>query len=132
VTSTIAIVEDDDIMREALHGLILSFGYEPLTFASAEDYAASACSVDCLILDVRLPGIGGLQLHRHLRDAGHAPPVIFLTSYGDDDTRARALSGGALFVLSKPADDETILACIDAALARTAAGSHPLSKPGPE
>jgi FixJ family two-component response regulator len=117
---TIAIVDDDLGIREALSGLVQSLGYEPRLFASAEDYLATAgqLAVACMIVDIRMPGMSGLELQARLNSLGNRPPVIFLTSYLDEATRSRALEGGASHFLSKPVDDEVLVHCLNAVLAR--------------
>lgn len=106
-------------MRDALEALVESLGLRALTFASASDYLSSAerPSVDCVILDVQMPGMNGLDLQSRLVEAGDAPPIIFVTSYGSDAVRNRALRGGAMCVLEKPVQDRVIIGCIETALA---------------
>jgi FixJ family two-component response regulator len=117
---TIAIVDDDRGIREALSGLVQSLGYQPMLFASAEDYLASAnqSAVACMIVDVRMPGMSGIELQAWLNSQGARPPIIFLTSYLDEATRSRALEGGARHFLVKPVDDEVLISCLNAALAQ--------------
>jgi len=114
----ISIVDDDESVREALCGLLRSVGFAVNSFASAEGFLASKQleSANCLVLDVRMPGMGGFELLRQLT-AGHREiPVIFITAYEEDGTRARALSGGAGAVLIKPFSEEAILSAIHSAL----------------
>ena len=116
--SLIAVVDDDESVREALMGLLRSAGYGAETYASAEEFLRSGGLQDteCLILDVRMPGIGGVELRRYLELAGHDIPVIFITAHGDDSTRAQALGANVVEFLTKPFDDEALLEAIDRAL----------------
>ena len=114
----ISIIDDDESVRGALHGLMRSVGFEVNVFASAEEFLDSdrLRNTDCLILDVRLPGMNRLELQRHLATSHSEIPIIFITSYEDDEVRARALNAGALDYLLKPFNDEDLLDAIDAAL----------------
>ena len=114
----ISIVDDDDAVRNSLDDLIRSIGFQTQGFASAEAFLNSngACDTACLILDVRMPGMNGLDLQRHLVAANRQIPIIFITSHGDDDARARALDAGAVAFLYKPFREEELLNAIDAAL----------------
>lgn len=122
-TPTIAVVDDDAAIREALDGLILSLGYRSRLFASAEEFLACAdlAEIDCLIVDVKMPGLSGLELQERLNSAGDRPPTIFMTSYSDEATRSRAFAGGASNFLGKPVDDEILIRCLGAALAQPGA-----------
>nr|WP_319005052.1 response regulator [Acuticoccus sediminis] len=119
VPPIVAVVDDDESMRDALEALIDSLGYRARTFASADDYLRSKGEVDvgCMILDVQMPGTNGLDLQTQLVEANAAPPIIFVTSYGDDNVRRRAMRGGALYVLEKPVQDRVIIRCLEEALA---------------
>jgi FixJ family two-component response regulator len=114
----ISVVDDDDSVRESLRGLIRSVGFEVKVFASAEEFLNSDAlrNTDCLILDVRMPGMNGLELHRHLAASHSEIPVIFITAHGDEDVRSQALNGGAVAYLLKPFSEEALLNAIDAAL----------------
>jgi FixJ family two-component response regulator len=114
----IAIVDDDDALRNSLDNLLRSVGFRAHGFASAEAFlqAQPAPETACLLLDVRLPGMNGLALQRHLAGAHWGIPIIFVTAYADDDVRARALAAGAVAFLSKPCREEELLAAIEAAL----------------
>ncbi len=114
----ISVVDDDDSVRESLGGLIRSVGFAVKVFSSAEEFLNSAHLSDtqCLILDVRMPGMNGLELHRHLAANHFAIPVIFITAHGDEEARVRALNGGAVEYLLKPFGEEALLKAIDAAL----------------
>ena len=114
----ISIIDDNDSVRESLQRLMRSVGFAMNVFASAEEFLDSnrLRNTDCLILDVRLPGMNGLELQRHLATSHSEIPIIFITSYEDDEVRARALNAGALDYLLKPFNDEDLLDAIDAAL----------------
>jgi FixJ family two-component response regulator len=114
----ISIIDDDDSVRESLQRLMRSVGFVVNVFASAEEFLDSDClrNTDCLILDVRLPGMNGLELQRHLATSHSEIPIIFITSYEDDEVRARALNAGAVDYFLKPFDDEDLLNAIDVAL----------------
>jgi FixJ family two-component response regulator len=114
----ISIVDDDESIREALCGLLRSVGFAVNAFASAEEFLAShqLGSTDCLVLDVRMPGMGGIELRRQLVANHYEIPVILITAYEDEGMRARALSGGVRAVLFKPFDDQGLLNEIHSAL----------------
>jgi FixJ family two-component response regulator len=114
----ISIVDDDDSVRESLQRLMRSVGFAVNVFASAEEFLDSdqLRYTHCLILDVRLPGMDGLELQRHLAASHSEIPIIFITSYEDDEARARALNTGAVDYFLKPFDDEDLLNAIDVAL----------------
>lgn len=116
---TIAVVDDDAAIREALDGLIQSLGYNCRLFASAEEFLCRAdlAGIDCVIVDVRMPGLSGLELQERLNESGDRLPTIFMTSYSDDATRSRALSGGAVDFLGKPVDDQVLIRSLAEALA---------------
>ena len=114
----ISIIDDDESVREALWGLVRSVGLVVSTFASAEEFLNSGHfgNADCLILDVCMPGMGGIELQRQLV-AGHCDvPVIFITAHEDEGMRAQALRGGAEAVLIKPFSEEALLTAIHTAL----------------
>ena len=114
----IAIVDDDDSLRDSLDNLIRSVGFRVEGFASAEAFLQSqrAPETACLILDVRMPGMSGLELQQQLGAANGHIPIIFVTAYADDDVRARALAAGAVAFLSKPCREEDLLTAIEVAL----------------
>jgi FixJ family two-component response regulator len=114
----ISIVDDDASVREATKGLIRSLGYSAATFASAEEYLRSERVRDtsCLIADVQMPGMSGVDLQDRLIADGHRTPVIFVTAFPEDRIRTRALEAGAYGFLSKPFDEECLIACLDKAL----------------
>jgi FixJ family two-component response regulator len=114
----ISVVDDDESVRESLSGLIRSVGFGVMVFASAEEFLSSnrLLDTDCLILDVRMPGMNGLELQRRLATSHMSIPVIFITAHGDEEARMRALNGGAVEYLLKPFSEEALLRAIDAAL----------------
>jgi FixJ family two-component response regulator len=114
----IAIVDDDDSLRNSLNNLLRSVGFRAEGFCSAEAFLNSNQLHDtaCLILDVRMPGMSGLDLQRQLVATNCRIPIIFITSHGGDDARARALAGGAVDFLYKPFREEALLKAIDSAL----------------
>ena len=114
----ISIVDDDDAFKNSLDDLIRSIGFATLGFNSAEAFLISNQARDaaCLILDVRMPGMSGLDLQRQLVAAKWQIPIIFITSHVDDVARASALEAGAVAFLYKPFHEEELLNAIDAAL----------------
>jgi FixJ family two-component response regulator len=117
----ISVVDDDDSVRESLAGLIRSVGFAVRVFPSAESYLASdnLDDTDCLILDVRMPGMDGLELQRRLKRSHPALPVIFITAHGsENEVRLRALDAGAVAYLLKPLCEEDLLSAVQAALTR--------------
>jgi FixJ family two-component response regulator len=114
----ISVVDDDDSVRESLGGLIRSVGFGVMVFGSAEEFLTSdrLRDTDCLILDVRMPGMNGLELQRRLATNHFAIPIIFITAHGDEEARVRALNGGAVEYLLKPFSEEALLRAIDTAL----------------
>jgi FixJ family two-component response regulator len=121
MTPLISVVDDDDSVRESLEGLIRSIGFTAKVFASAEEFLNSdhLRDTNCLILDVRLPGMNGIELHRHLVANQHDLPVIFITAHGsDDEARSRALRDGAVDYLIKPFSEDALLNAVDVALSR--------------
>ena len=114
----IAIVDDDDALRNSLDNLLRSVGFRVQGFASAEAFlqAPPAPETACLIVDVRMPGMNGLELQRQLGVMHWRIPIIFVTAYADDDVRAHALAAGAIAVLSKPCREADLLHAIDVAL----------------
>ena len=115
----ISVVDDDHSVRESLARLIRSLGLGVQVFGSAEEFLEADLSrePDCLILDIRMPGMNGLELHRRLSAAGRDLPVVFITAHGSDaEVRARALGAGAVDYLLKPLKEEEVLKAIDTAL----------------
>jgi FixJ family two-component response regulator len=114
----ISIVEDDQPFRESMQKLVRALGYTVEAFPSAADFLASPLLPEtaCLVTDVQMPGMTGVELHRHLIDAGYAIPTILVTAYPDEVVRKRALKNGAVCYLSKPVDDEHLERCLRSAL----------------
>ena len=114
----IAIVDDDDSMRGALHGLLKAVGLPAIAFASAEEFLKSGRQFEtaCLIADIRMPGMSGLELQAQLNADRCRIPTIFITAHGDAKMRLQALREGAVEFLSKPFDDEALLESVRAAL----------------
>jgi FixJ family two-component response regulator len=116
--SLISIVDDDDSLRNSLNNLIRSVGFGVQGFSSAEAFLKSNQLHDtaCLILDVRMPGMSGLELQRQLVAINCGIPIIFITSHADDNARTRALEAGAIDFLYKPFREEALLNAIHKAL----------------
>jgi len=116
----ISIVDDDEPVRRTTTLLVESFGFRAATFDSAETFLRSGDLHDtsCLIVDVQMPGMDGLQLQSHLAAAGCGIPIIFITAYESSDARRRAMQAGASAFLSKPFSDEQLLQTIRSALQR--------------
>lgn len=114
----ISVVEDDQPFRESMRKLVTALGYTVEAFPSAADFLASPLlpATGCLVTDVQMPGMSGVELHRHLVDRGHVIPTILVTAYPDDTTRNRALKDGVFCYLSKPVDDEHLERCLRSAL----------------
>jgi FixJ family two-component response regulator len=114
----ITVVDDDAAIREAVQSLLRSVGLRAEGFASAPDYLQSGHLQDtaCLIVDVRMPGMSGLELQQQLTTAQCPLPIIFITAHGDAETRARALRAGAVGFLDKPFSDEVLFRAVQAAL----------------
>jgi FixJ family two-component response regulator len=114
----IAIVDDDQPYRESMRKLIMLLGYTVEAFPSAADFLASRHLPEtaCLVADVHMPGMTGLDLHGHLVDAGYAIPTILVTAYPDDVVRDRALKAGIVCYLGKPVDDDYLERCLRSAL----------------
>ena len=116
----ISVVDDDQSVVEGIVNLIESVGYDATGFVSAEDFLNSPQlrRTACLILDVRMPGMGGLELQRRLAAEGVRTPIIFITAHGDHDISAELLRRGALAFLRKPFSQESLLDAVRSALAR--------------
>ena len=117
-TALISIVDDDESIREAIQSLLRSVGFRAKTFASAEQFLQSDQieNTACLILDVRMPGMSGLELQRRLMATQCRIPIVFVTAHGDEEARSRALQEGAVEFLLKPFSEEALLNAIQAAL----------------
>ena len=116
----VAIVDDDDLMRSALQGLLKSVGLRAQAFASAEEFLKSGQQheVGCLVADIRMPGMSGLELQAKLNADQCRIPTIFITAHGDEKMRMQALRAGAVEFMAKPFDDEALLESVRAALER--------------
>ena len=116
--SLVSIVEDDQYFRESMRRLMRSLGYDVEAFSSAADFLASPRLIEttCLIADVHMPAMTGVELYRHLIKAGYAIPTILVTAYPDDVDRARALNDGVVCYLRKPVDEQHLIRCLRAAL----------------
>lgn len=119
----ISIVDDDESMREATSALVRSLGFSVATFASAEDFLESdhVDDTSCLITDVQMPGLSGVELQSRLIADGRDMPVIGVTAYPEESIRTRMLEAGAVGFLSKPFNDERLIDCLATALKR---GDH--------
>ena len=114
----ISIVDDDEPYRDSMRKLTMLLGYTVEAFASAADFLRSRHLPDtaCLVADVHMPGMTGVELHRHLVDAGYAIPTILVTAYPDEVDRDQALKEGVVCYLSKPVDDDCLERCLRSAL----------------
>jgi FixJ family two-component response regulator len=117
-TFLLCVVDDDSLIRDSTRRLIRSFGFRVETFASAEEFSSSGCleKTACLILDVCMRGMSGLELQRQLMEANSHTPIIFISAYQDEDWRKQALEAGAVAFLTKPFEQEELLEAIELAL----------------
>jgi FixJ family two-component response regulator len=122
---SIAIVDDDEPLREALGSVLKAAGFPIQTFASAEEFLdADRRNTRCLILDVRLPGMSGIELQRRLLDSNSELPIIFVTAHGDASLRESLMKAGAAGFLNKPVRSDALLKEIHAALEKTGTDRH--------
>jgi FixJ family two-component response regulator len=114
----VSIVEDDRFFLDSMRRLMKSLGHSTEAFSSAADFLASPRLVEtaCLIADVNMPAMTGIELCRHLIEMGHTIPTILVTAYPDDDARSRALKEGVICYLRKPVDEEQLKRCLRTAL----------------
>jgi FixJ family two-component response regulator len=114
----VAIVDDDYSVRSALQGLMKAVGLPAHAFASAEEFLESGeqHETGCLIADIRMPGMSGLELQATLNANHHRIPIIFITAHGDEKMRLQALRAGAVEFVAKPFDDDALIASVRAAL----------------
>jgi CheY-like chemotaxis protein len=114
----IAVVDDDESVREALESLLRSRGFKVDAYAAAEDFLSSSriATTDCLILDVKLDGMSGPELQQELTAAGHSVPIIFVTAHADEILRSRVIQDGAIDCFMKPFNDDALLAAVDSAV----------------
>ncbi|MCQ3030760.1 response regulator [Pseudomonas syringae] len=111
----IAVVDDDTAVRTGIDSLVRSLGFVACLFASAEEFLISPFlkTADCLITDVQMPGMSGLELHEHLTRQGLQIPTIFITAFPEESVRRRAMTGSAVGFLSKPFDAQRLIDCIE-------------------
>jgi FixJ family two-component response regulator len=117
-TPMISIVDDDQAVRNATKALVRSLGYRAATFSSAEEFLGSERlhETSCLISDLHMPGLNGIELQDRLAVGGHRIPMIFITAYPDDRIRDRAMRSGAISFMSKPYSEANLIVCLDRAL----------------
>ena len=122
----IAIVDDDESVREATKGLMRSMGHAAEAFSSGEDFLRSPhlSRTACLVADVNMPGMSGLDLHRHVSSVTESIPTILITAYPNDNVRARALTAGVIGYLIKPFSEDELLGCVRSALAQEGDGGN--------
>ena len=114
----IAIVDDDEMVREATENLVRSLGYQASTFGSADEFLNSEQihDISCIITDLHMPGLSGIDLQDWLIARGHHVPLIFITAYPDENVRLRVMKAGAIGFLSKPYNHDHLLGCLEKAL----------------
>jgi FixJ family two-component response regulator len=129
-SSTVFIIDDDDLVRASIQGMLKSVGLRSETFGAAQEFLRSKRpdGPSCLVLDVRLPGVNGLDFQRELADAGIRIPIIFITGHGDIPMSVRAMKSGAVEFLTKPFRDQDLLDAIHQALDRDRASREEQSK----
>jgi len=116
----IAVIDDDPSMRQSLEGLLRSLGHTVRVFVSADEFIArggAAASYTCIVSDITMPGMSGLDLQRQLKATGAAPPLILMTAFADERARIHATEAGATCFLAKPFDANRLIECIERALA---------------
>jgi len=116
----VAIVDDDESLRDATSNLLQAAGFSTATFADAESFlnAAGRPRAACVVADMRMPGMSGLELHQHLAASGAPTPTVLITAYASDATRSRAREAGIVCCLAKPFAPDELLECVREALAR--------------
>jgi FixJ family two-component response regulator len=117
-TSLVSVVEDDRYFRDSMRRLMMSLNYNVEAFSSAANFLASPrlIGTTCLVADVHMPAMTGIELYKHLIEAGYSIPTILVTAYPDDVERARALNDGVICYLRKPVDEQHLIRCLRAAL----------------
>ena len=122
----ISIIDDDESMREAIKGLMRSLGYRVEAVASAQEFLSSrsVLRTACVIADMQMPGMTGLDLYQRLSTSGEPVPTILITAYPDDGVRERALAAGVVGYLSKPFEEDDLLACVRSALMNARSGGR--------
>ena len=115
----ISVVDDDSAFRGSVQRLLRSVGYDVETFASAAEFLAFPCyeQTACLISDIQMLGMTGIELYHHLLDVGNSVPTILITAFFDSEQQKRSLSNGAVCYLPKPCDDDELIRCIRIAIA---------------
>jgi FixJ family two-component response regulator len=121
----VAIVDDDTSVRATTDSLVRSLGYVVITFASAEEFLRSTRldGLSCVIADVQMPNMSGVELQAQLLTRGYRVPFIFVTAFPDDRVRAQALRAGAICYLTKPFDADSLVQCLQAALKKHNGGA---------
>jgi len=116
----ISIVDDDPLAREGIRELVESLGYKARAFVSAQDFLQSGAiaTTGCVITDLQMPGLNGLDLQERLQAQGYQTPVIFITAYPNEKHRNRAIKAGAIGFLSKPFEEQRLVECLSAAMKR--------------
>ena len=111
-------MDDDSLARDGIRELVESLGYKAITFSSAEHFLGSDMITEtaCLITDLQMPGLNGLELQQRLRSQGRRTPIILITAYPNENHRNRALHGGAVGFLSKPFDEASLIDCLTVAI----------------
>jgi FixJ family two-component response regulator len=122
----ISIIDDDEAVRTATESLVRSLGFGTSAFASAEEFLQSSrlAETDCVITDVNMPGMTGVELQSYLRAHGHTLPMIFITAFPEERIRQCVSAAGAVGFLSKPFDGGAMVQCIDKALGRESPTQH--------
>lgn len=122
--ATIAIIDDDEPVRVTMSSLVRSLGFDAISFSSAEEYLQSPQRhrSSCLISDIQMPGMSGLELQSQLAAQDHRVPIIFITAFPHANIEKRALAAGAICVLNKPFERQVLVDCIRRALASAQAG----------
>jgi FixJ family two-component response regulator len=122
----IAVVDDDSAVRASIDSLIRSLGFTTVSFGSAEEFLESPDrdATACLITDVQMPTMSGIELHERLMEQGIRIPTIFITAFAQDTVRNRAMTGSAVGFLTKPFPGKTLIDCLEAALARVSNHRH--------
>lgn len=117
----VSIVDDDPLAREGIRELVESLGYKARAFVSAQDFLQSGAiaATGCLITDLQMPGLSGLDLQEKLQAQGYRTPVILITAYPNEKHRSRAMSAGAIGFLSKPFEEQCLVQCLSVAMKRT-------------
>ena len=117
-TTIVSIVDDDESVRDSVSALVRSLGYTPHAYASAEDFlnSAAAESAHCLVADIQMPGMNGIELQQALIRKGSKLPIIFITAFPEDHVKQKVLAAGAICLLRKPCDGDVLVNFIESAL----------------